>query len=248
MRTPTPTLMLMRPPMLKRRLRLRPRFAYSLFAAIISCCLCSCLSVLRPALRTDDKTAKGVAQKPDEGAKTLPGSKIGKTPEQAPLAPDTQGRPKGPRPADVYEYNALRDGVLGLVKGLSGSSAPGSRVLAAAKSRIERGIILRGSCYDFVNAVYLEAGYGPRLRRSVFSSKAKGPYADPALLERGDWVQYTHMYSDTQEHSVIFISWLDFEQRIALVADYAGNSKNEAGRYRVADLYKVWGLVRAATQ
>lgn len=153
----------------------------------------------------------------------------------SPGAPSTS-----PSPAPPQE-----EGPSALARRISSAGGSGSAVIKAAMARVEKGLVLKGSCFDFVNAVYGDAGYPPGKRATVFSGKDKGPFADPSLLRPGDWVQFTHMYSATLGHSAVFVSWIDFENRTALTIDYPGNGRAEPGRYRVADLYKVWGIVRA---
>jgi hypothetical protein len=121
---------------------------------------------------------------------------------------------------------------------------PGALVIKTAMARISGKNAYVGSCYSFAESVYVEAGFPAGMRAAAFSSKESGPYADPAAIRPGDWVSFTHVYSATVGHSAIFVSWLDFDLRSALTIDYPGNGRNEPARFRVADLYKVWGITR----
>jgi hypothetical protein len=121
---------------------------------------------------------------------------------------------------------------------------PGALVIKTAVARISGKDPYVGSCYSFAESVYVEAGFPAGKRVAAFSSKESGPFADPATIRPGDWLSFTHMYSATVGHSAIFVSWLDFDLRSALTIDYPGNGRNEPARFRVADLYKVWGITR----
>lgn len=137
------------------------------------------------------------------------------------------------------------DGPRALARAVSKGKGAGDLVIKAAMARVEKGTAFKGSCFDFASAVYADAGFPANTLKKVFSGKEKGPFADPALIQAGDWLYFTHMYSGTLGHSAIFIAWLDFDNRTALTVDYPGNDRLEPGRYRVADLYKVWGINRA---
>ena len=80
----------------------------------------------------------------------------------------------------------------------------------------------------------------------VFSGDAKaGPYADPATFLPGDWLYYVnHSYGDI-EHSGVFVDWTDYARSEGLVLSYAGEQRNEPGRYKVYDLSHVYRITRA---
>jgi hypothetical protein len=119
-------------------------------------------------------------------------------------------------------------------------------VIKAGLARIDAGTVLKGSCWDFCDAVYADAGVAPKARKTIYSAAETGPYADPAMVRPGDWVSTRNIYSGTVSHSAIFVAWLDFEDRSALMIDYPGNSRPEPGRFRVSDLSKIWMLIRPA--
>ena len=125
----------------------------------------------------------------------------------------------------------------------SGNEA-GDRVIKSAIARIDKGTVLKGSCYDFVQACYVDAGFKGAGIKRIFLGKQSGPFADSSLIKKGDWIYFNHMYSATIEHSAIFVLWVDFENRVALTIDYPGGDRAEPGRFRIADLYKVWGIHR----
>jgi hypothetical protein len=123
---------------------------------------------------------------------------------------------------------------------------PGGAVLKAAVARIEAGTVLKGSCWDFVNACYAAAGYTGKRIKLVYSAKSAGPFADPALLRPGDWASFRNIYSGSVDHSAIFVEWLDLDSRAALTIDYPGEGRDEPGRYRVSELSKLWMIQRPA--
>lgn len=151
---------------------------------------------------------------------------------KAPAAPTKPGFPDG----RGYEI---------LARQCASGDEAGDQVIRAAIARIDAGTVLKGSCYDFVQACFVDAGFTGAGIKQVFLGKEKGPFADSSLIKKGDWVYFTHMYSATLGHSAIFVLWLDFEDRVALTIDYPGEYRAEPGRFRVADLYKVWGIHRA---
>lgn len=104
--------------------------------------------------------------------------------------------------------------------------------------------VFSGSCYDFINAAYNQAGFTAKLRKTVFSGSRKGPYADINLFRPGDWVMHINLEFHSVEHSVIFVRWKDKARKIAVTLDYAGMKRREPGKYRDHDLSKVFRLIR----
>ena len=105
---------------------------------------------------------------------------------------------------------------------------------------------LPGGCWDYLNAGFDRAGLPEQRRQMVFSGDAKaGPYADPATFLPGDWLYYVnHSYGDI-EHSGVFVDWTDYARSEGLVLSYAGEQRNEPGRYKVYDLSHVYRITRA---
>jgi hypothetical protein len=121
-------------------------------------------------------------------------------------------------------------------------SAPGARrVLDAAKAMIDGGVVTRGSCYTWVNAVYRRAT-GPR--QTVFEGDRRNRWADASLLRPGDWVFFiNHSYNDVT-HSAIFVAWVDERARVALMVSYPGGNRDAPGRFSDYELTNVYQLVR----
>ena len=128
----------------------------------------------------------------------------------------------------------------------------GRRVLETGREMtLDKREIVRGSCWDYSNAVYTRSGF-PNDRKSrmvVFKgTKSKGPYADARLIKPGDWLYYVnHSYNDV-EHSAIFVKWIDFDSRSALMLSYGGERRNEPARYLTYDLSNVYQIVRPSAE
>ena len=45
-------------------------------------------------------------------------------------------------------------------------------------------------------------------------------------------------------HSGIFLGWLDFEKRSAIVIGYAGENRSMPGRFREYDITRLFGITR----
>ena len=122
---------------------------------------------------------------------------------------------------------------------------PARQALFTLRQMVNRGEVLPGGCWDYLNAGFDRAGIPEARRQLVFSGDAKaGPYADPATLAPGDWLYYVnHSYGDI-EHSGVFVDWTDYGRREGLVLSYAGEGRGEPGRYKVYDLSHVYRIAR----
>lgn len=115
----------------------------------------------------------------------------------------------------------------------------------ARKMTLEERFIIRGGCWDYLDAVWTRAGVGRAARKTVFKSSKTGAYARAADLRAGDWLYHiNHSYHNT-EHSGLFIGWVDAERHLGLTLSYAGGHRRETGRYRVYDLSSVYQIIRA---
>jgi len=126
----------------------------------------------------------------------------------------------------------------------------GRKVLATGREMtLVNQEIVRGSCWDYTNAVYDRTGYPNKKssRETVFKgTKEKGPYADTELIQPGDWLFYiNHSYNDV-EHSAIFVKWIDRDNRIGLMLSYGGEKRKEPARYLPYDLTHVYQITRPA--
>lgn len=126
------------------------------------------------------------------------------------------------------------------------ASEPGRKVLETARAMISNKDIVVGGCWDFLNTVYVRAGFGDKKRETVFQSKLKGPYLEQeADFEPGDWLYFiNHSYRNT-EHSALFVAWIDRDNRVALMASYVGEKKKRPAFYKKFVLDKVYHIIRA---
>ena len=129
------------------------------------------------------------------------------------------------------------------------ASKQGRKVLETGrKMALIDGEIIAGGCWDYANEVYNRAGFQtrPKKRQTVFKgTQKKGPYADVSLIKPGDFLYHiNHSYGDIV-HSAIFIDWLDYQKKIALMLSYAGERRQVPARYIPYDLSNVYRIVRA---
>lgn len=132
----------------------------------------------------------------------------------------------------------------------SRATRAGRKVLATAREMtLDRREIVRGSCWDYTNAVYNRTGYPNNKtgRKTIFrSSKENGPYADAALIQPGDWLYYINHSYNGIEHSAIFVKWINLDERTALMLSYGGEKRKEPARYLPYDISHVYQIVRPA--
>lgn len=125
------------------------------------------------------------------------------------------------------------------------ASAAGRKILAAARTMIEKDVVVIGSCWDYANAVYNRAGFKNwRTRKTIFRGRKKGPYADPKLVKAGDWLYLINHLESLATHSVIFVFWKDIKLRQAVVITYVGNRREESGYYRTYDVSRIYRIKR----
>jgi hypothetical protein len=122
---------------------------------------------------------------------------------------------------------------------------PGQRVLQAGEriAFVEKRI-MKGGCWDFVNAVYNDAGFPQKQRRVVFQGRKTGPFANADLLKPGDWIMHVNREAAGVEHSSIFVRWIDPAARVALALDYAGMNRPATGRLSRHDYSRVYTVLR----
>ncbi|MCK5719756.1 MAG: hypothetical protein KAH84_07375 [Thiomargarita sp.] len=128
------------------------------------------------------------------------------------------------------------------------ATPPGRKILMTGRKMIADGLILPGGCWDYINEVYNRAGYPNRgkKRQTIFKgTKNRGPYANINLIQPGDFLYYiNHSYNDI-EHSAIFVDWLDFNHKEALMLSYGGESRRDPARYLPYELSNVYRITRA---
>jgi hypothetical protein len=105
--------------------------------------------------------------------------------------------------------------------------------------------IVRGSCWDFINKVYSNAGYPSARRETVYKKKKGSKFVSPKLLQPGDWVYHINYSYHNVGHSAIFVCWKDYENKIAITLSYAGQNKSTPGKYGTYDLSGIYNIMRA---
>lgn len=120
----------------------------------------------------------------------------------------------------------------------------GKNILATGRLMIKERRIVRGSCWDYANAIYKEAGHSDQTRITLFKSKIKGPYADLSSIQPGDWLYFINYSYKESDHSGIFVEWTDFDKNRAVVLSYVGGKKNKPGNYKIYNLKHVYYIIR----
>jgi hypothetical protein len=157
----------------------------------------------------------------------------------APAPPDEPVEPADEAPVETSMDARLRAAE-------AAAEPAGRQVLATARDLIDRAVVVvRGSCWDYANAVFERAGFpAGRARQTVFRGGKKGPYADLDQVRPGDWLYYVnHSYGEVP-HSAIFVDWEDREAGLGLMIIYVGAKRRRPGRYEVYDLRSVYRIVR----
>jgi hypothetical protein len=124
------------------------------------------------------------------------------------------------------------------------SGDAGQKVLAKGREMVAKGVVLPGSCWDYINAVYTRAGYPESRRQKVYKTAKKGPYASISLIKPGDWLYFVNHSYGGIEHSSIFVEWIDKGRRQARMLSYAGQNRREPGRYLPYDVSDTFGIIR----
>ena len=105
---------------------------------------------------------------------------------------------------------------------------------------------VQGSCWDYINRVYSNAGFSGSKRKTVFSGKKGANYASQSMIKPGDWIYHVnHSFNDIG-HSAIFICWKDYEKKLGVTLSHVGQNKLRPGKYGVYDLSHVYNIMRPA--
>lgn len=124
------------------------------------------------------------------------------------------------------------------------STAEGNKILRTGRTMVEQRKVIRGSCWDYVNAIYNSAGFSASQRMTPLKSKIKGPYAESDLIRAGDWLYFINYSFKEMDHSGIFVDWIDYEEQKAVILSYVGGRKRKPGSYKVYDLKHVYYIIR----
>ncbi len=118
------------------------------------------------------------------------------------------------------------------------------KVLQTGESMIRKKVLVRGSCWDYIDCIYTKAGCSRAQRKTVFKSRKKGPYVDVKKIRPGDWLYFINGSYHNSEHSAIFIKWVDFKSKTARMLSYQGEGKRKPARYKNYVLKKVYHIMR----
>jgi len=123
-------------------------------------------------------------------------------------------------------------------------SGPGAIVLATASRMLDTGVVVVGSCWDYINQVFIRAGFKGARLASFYSRPYAGPFADTSLIQPGDWIMYQNLSYGGIDHSAIFVAWIDFQQNRALTISYVGQNRHMPGRLFEYDLSRTYQILR----
>ena len=118
-------------------------------------------------------------------------------------------------------------------------------ILTNALKFVRDGKIIKGSCWDYINAIYNVSGVKINKRKIVFRSKKNGPYAKKEIIKSGDWLYHVNHSYHNIEHSGMFIDWIDKKNNKALMLSYAGENKKNPARFRVYNIDSTYNIIRA---
>jgi len=119
------------------------------------------------------------------------------------------------------------------------------KVLNTGDNMIRKRVLVRGSCWDYIDCIYTKAGCSRKQRKTVFKSTKHGPYVDAKKIKPGDWLYFLNGSYHNSEHSAIFVKWIDFKSKTARMLSYQGEGKRKPARYKNYILKKVYHIMRA---
>jgi len=131
-----------------------------------------------------------------------------------------------------------------LLAAQSDEDTSGGLVLTTAEQMLQEGVVVIGSCWDYIDKVYRRAGFTDADLVRVYSQPYAGPFADPALIQKGDWVMYQNLSYGNIDHSAIFVGWVDFDRTRALTVSYVGQNRAAPGRLYEYDLSRTYRILR----
>ena len=106
--------------------------------------------------------------------------------------------------------------------------------------------LVKGSCWDYANAIFERAGYPYRGKREVvMHAKGDSLAVNLKSIQPGDFLSYVNHSFNGIKHTAIFVDWIDFDRKIGLMLSYAGQNRKEPARYKPYDLSDVYYVARA---
>ncbi len=147
--------------------------------------------------------------------------------------------------SDLDSKGKIRDLEKILTSAEEKATPEGKTILSTGRVMVENRKVVRGSCWDYANAVYNQSGIKADQRVTPLKSKIDGPYADLSTIQAGDWLYFINYSFKESDHSGIFVDWTDTEKNRAVVLSYVGGKKKKPGSYRIYDLRHVYYIIRA---
>ncbi len=125
------------------------------------------------------------------------------------------------------------------------ASPEGKIVLRTAHNMAyDKSVVVRGSCWNYINAIYKKAGFnGYKKSKIIFKGSKRGSYADQKIIQRGDWLYYVNYSYHNVGHSGIFVAWMNYSKKKALMLSYKGSGRVPA-RYKIYNLSGVYRIKR----
>ncbi len=146
--------------------------------------------------------------------------------------------------SDLDSDGTIRDLEKILTAAEENASSEGKSILTTGRQMVDQRKVVRGSCWDYANAVFNKSGFKADARVSPLKSKYKGPYADLTTIKAGDWLYFINYSYKESDHSGIFVDWTDVEKNRAVVLSYVGGRKKKPGSYKIYDLKHVYYIIR----
>jgi hypothetical protein len=131
-------------------------------------------------------------------------------------------------------------------------SPEAERLIKAAAAMVDYREIVTGACWDFVNSVYLRAGFPATARVQIYLTNVNGPYAPLSMIRPGDWLYI----NAGRDHSVLFVKWAPKKMAeglpgasdtFAVVYEYEGDFAESPGQMSIMDVARVYGIIRPKT-
>ncbi len=102
----------------------------------------------------------------------------------------------------------------------------GQRVLEAGQQVVNNAEIIKGSSNNYINVIFYRAGFVQGKRQTIFKGSNKN-FANPDIIQPGDWVHFVNHSYHNKPHSGIFVRWINRAENTAEIISYPGeNSKN----------------------
>lgn len=130
----------------------------------------------------------------------------------------------------------------------------GKKILIIGDKIQASGAYGKGDCWLFVDAVYNRSGYtAPDFREQVFPpdesvydcNRNRSYLTDINMIKPGNWLQHINLEYNNNDHSAIFVCWIDKDKKEACMLDYAGEQKCGNAKYKHHKLDKVFCILQA---